>query len=137
MTPELNVTDFSAPARLTDNFTQMKDPSHGDANPVYEHNSTAALEIESGVAGASRANTAVVNASIDLGETEPTVIVTYEETKGSGGLDDGKYVRYHTFPFNSAETNVTGDIISNPDENARRVRFVTQVTPHKKAAWWN
>ena len=27
MTPELNVTDFTAPARLTDNFTQMKDPN--------------------------------------------------------------------------------------------------------------
>jgi len=123
---------FTAPVRLTDNMTIPKDAEHGDANPVYENNGTAALELESGIAGASRANTALVNVTTSTkipAEAEPTVLVTYEETKGTGGLDDGKYVRYHNFSFGTVETNATGEIISNKDENARRVRFVTQVNP--------
>ena len=123
---------FTEPVRLTDNMTIPKDAEHGDANPVYENNGTAALELESGIAGASRANTALVNVTTSTkipAEAEPTVLITYEETKGTGGLDDGKYVRYHNFSFGTVETNATGEIISNKDENARRVRFVTQVNP--------
>jgi hypothetical protein len=74
----------------------------------------------------------VVNVTTSLAipvETVPRVLVTYEETKGTGGLDDGKYVIFHSFPFDTPETNATGEIISKADENARRVRFVTQVNP--------
>jgi len=135
-TNDINATPFSEPARLTNNMTQSKDATHGDANPVYENNGTAAAELESGVAGASRANTMVVNVTTSPAipvETAPTVIVTYEETKGTGGLDEGKYVIYHNFPFGTPETNATGDIISKEDENSRRVRFVTQVNPSPTA----
>jgi hypothetical protein len=131
-TNDINTLAFNTPARLTNNMTIPKEADHGDANPVYENNGTAALELESGVAGASRANTAVVNVTTSTAipeETVPTVVVTYEETKGTGGLDDGKYVIYHSFPFDAPETNATGEIISQEDENARRVRFVTQVNP--------
>ena len=125
-TGDLNATAFSAPARLTDNMTHTSDG--GNANPVYENDGTTAVtSLESGTAGASRANTAMVN--ITGSETVPTVLVTYEETKGTGGLDDGKYVRYHNFPFATPDLNASGTIISNPDENSRRVRFVTQVNP--------
>ncbi len=125
-TGDLNATAFSAPARLTDNMTHTSDG--GNANPLYENDGTTAVtSIESGTAGASRANTAMVN--ITGSETVPTVLVTYEETKGTGGLDNGKYVRYHSFPFAAPDLNAPGTIISNPDENSRRVRFVTQVNP--------
>ena len=105
----------------------------GNANPLFENDGTTAVtSIESGIAGASRANTAMVN--ITGSETVPTVLVTYEETKGTGGLDNGKYVRYHNIPFSiinnaTEDLNASGTIISNPDENSRRVRFVTQVNP--------
>lgn len=124
-TEDLMASDFSDPARLTNNMTHISDA--GNANPVYENNGTIVSSLESGIAGASRANTAVV--AITTGETVPTALVTYEETKGTGGLDDGKYVRYHHFPFNAPDTNATGEIISKEDENSRRVRFVTQVKP--------
>jgi len=126
-TDDIHTENFAEPARLTNNMTIPKDAEHGDANPVYENNGTAALELESGVAGASRANTALVNVTGD--ESVPTALVTYEETKGTGGLDDGKYVIYHNFPFDTPETNATGVIISKEDESSRRVRFVTQVNP--------
>src|SRR5690606_39156446 len=60
-------------------------------------------------------------------------IVAYEETKGLQGLDDGKYVRYHTFSaFDTSmpdPTDGAGWIISMPEENARRVRFIVQPGP--------
>jgi len=130
-TNDIHTENFAEPARLTNNMTLTKDATHGDANPVYENNGTAAAELESGIAGASRANTALVN--VTVGEVVPTALVTYEETKGTGGLDDGKYVIYHNFPFDTPETNATGDIISKEDENSRRVRFVTQVNPSPTA----
>jgi len=118
-TGDLNSTVFSEPARLTDNY--LHPSSSGNANPIYENNGDEVTTFDSGIAGASRANTAMVN--ITGSETVPTVLVTYEETKGTGGLDDGKYVRYHNFPFAAADLNASGTIISNPDENSRRVRF--------------
>lgn len=130
-TDDIHTVDFAEPQRLTNNQDQIKDPEHGDANPIYENNGTAATGLESGVAGASRANTALVN--VTGVETVPTALVTYEETKGTGGLDDGKYVIYHSFPFDTPETNATGNIISKEDENSRRVRFVTQVNPSSSA----
>jgi len=130
-TNDIHTENFAEPARLTNNMTLTKDATHGDANPVYENNGTAAAELESGVAGASRANTALVNVTGE--EAVPTALVTYEETKGTGGLDDGKYVIYHNFPFDTPDINATGDIISKEDENSRRVRFVTQVNPSPTA----
>ena len=98
---------FPPAFRITDNFTQMGSGS----NEGYEY----------GNHGASRAN---------LGLVGGTAIVAYEETKGLEGLDIGKYVRYHVFSaFNDSmpdATNGAGWIISTPDENARRVRFVQQ-----------
>ncbi|MCB0328691.1 MAG: exo-alpha-sialidase [Bdellovibrionales bacterium] len=97
---------FPAPTRVTDNFTTMKNG------------------FESGTVGASRPN---------LGLVGNLAVVAYEETKGLEGFDDGKYVRYHVFsPFDSSLPDATagaGCIISDPSENARRVRFVTQNTP--------
>ncbi|NOR55602.1 MAG: JDVT-CTERM domain-containing protein [Sulfurovum sp.] len=123
-TGDLNATNFSEPARLTNNMTHTS--SGGNANPLFLNDGiTSVTEIESGTAGASRANTAMVN--ISGSETVPTVLVTYEETKGTGGLDNGKYVRYHNFPFNTPMLVAEGTIISKADENSRRVRFVTQV----------
>lgn len=125
-TTDLMATPFSAPERLTDNFVQMSEG--GNANPVYDNTGlTEITSLESGTGGASRANTAVV--ALTTGETEPTVIVTYEETKGSDGIDNGKYVRYHSFPFSTPDMNDSGAIISDPAENSRRVRFVTQTNP--------
>ncbi len=113
-TPELVAgTPFPAGTRLTDNFTTIGQGS----NEGYEY----------GPAGASRAN---------LGLVGGTAIVAYEETKGTEGLDFGKYVRYHVFSaFDDSMPDATagaGWIISDPLENARRVRFVTQGTPGPK-----
>lgn len=130
-TEDLNATPFSTPIRLTDNYTH--DSDGGNANPIYDNNGTIEItQLESGIAGASRANTAVVGlstAELAADVASPTAIVTYEETKGTGGLDNGKYVRYHAFPFNSPDVNSSGAIISDPAENSRRVRFVTQTNP--------
>jgi hypothetical protein len=128
---------FRAPIRLTDNFTRV-DRKQGTT-----------LDREAGEAGASRPNFALVGT---------TAIVAYEETKGSGGVDSGKVIRYHAFPFNQPPTSCdpevgdtggvagcrlgpsgqpypatddparVGCILSDPNENARRVRFLTQGT---------
>jgi hypothetical protein len=79
-------------------------------------------EIENGSVGASRPNLALVS---------NTAIVAYEESKGAGqpGLVSGKFVRYHMFPFQTPPEEDIGCIISDPAENGRRVRLVTQGTP--------
>lgn len=123
---------FSAPVRLTNNAT-------GE-----EQKEGTTTTIEKGQAGAARANLAIMG---------PTVLVAYEETKGSGGVDEGKYVRYHAFPWDAPPTSCQDDgggcltnsrgeelpaledparagcILSDPNENARRVRFFAQGTP--------
>ena len=124
---------FSPGVRLTNNAT-------GEENKQ----GTTTL-VEKGQAGASRPNLAIMGS---------TVLVAYEETKGTGGTDEGKYIRYHSFPWNlpptSCEdagtgtclTNSRGEelpavddpermgcILSDPGENARRVRFFAQGTP--------
>ncbi len=105
---------FPPAERLTDNFTLMGEGS----NAGYEYGNT----------GASRANL-----SLEGGKA----IVAYEETKGLGGLDEGKYVRYHVFSaFDDSmpdSTEGAGWIVSDPTENARRVRFVNQGTPGPKS----
>lgn len=101
---------WPAPRRITDNFTMMGSGS----NDGYEY----------GREGASRANLFVFGS---------TALVAYEETKGLEGADDGKYVRFHSFSaFDDSAPDATsgvGLILSKPDENARRVRFVTQPGP--------
>jgi hypothetical protein len=74
-----------------------------------------------------------------------TAIVAYEETKGAGGGQGGagpggeaagKFVRYHQFPFQSPpadEIDKAGCIVSDPAENGRRVRLVTQGKAGKKS----
>ncbi len=132
-------TPFPAPVRLTNNYTQ---DGMQQGVPTM---------LESGNAGASRANTALFGG---------TVIVAYEETKGTGGIDEGKYIRYHVFPYGSPPDSCEDDpnnpgncligatgevmpaandparmgcIISDPDENSRRVRFFGQGTPGEES----
>jgi hypothetical protein len=63
----------------------------------------------------------------NIGQIGANVVSAYEETKGLGGFDDGKYVRYQVFPWNAPPVGgADGCIISTPTENARRVRFLTQ-----------
>jgi len=110
---------WSAPARLTDNATAN---ASGDYDVIKDSagNVVDASSLDGGIAGASRPNVGLIG---------PTAVVAYEETKGSSGLDEGKFVRYHSFAYNSGVTGAAGCIISDPVENARRVRFVTQATP--------
>lgn len=125
MTSDLIADPFTdIPRRLTDNQTKLA--GNGNFNPVYENDGTLVPEVETGNVGASRANTGVVQ--ISGTETLPTVIVTYEETKGSDHLDKGKYIRYHSFTFDNPDEKAAGAIISDPKESARRVRFVPQTT---------
>jgi hypothetical protein len=107
--------------RLTNNF----DGSFGVPGSTNPVRNGAGLEvdpdtIEKGTMGASRPNLAVVSGQ---------ALVAYEETKRSVGVDEGKYVRYHSFPQTTAPTLDSGCILSTPTKNARRVRFVTQGTP--------
>jgi hypothetical protein len=55
-----------------------------------------------------------------------TAILAYEETKGDGS--SGKQIIYHSFAANSPTLDglPAGTAISNPANNARRVRFVAQ-----------
>jgi len=116
------VGSLSAVARLTDNTTGTL---AGD-NRVVRDGSGALVDktqIDGGQTGATRANTAIVG---------PKIVVAYEETKGSEEIEFGKYVRYHNFAYTNDPSTVAGQagcIISNPTENARRVRFVPQATP--------
>jgi len=128
-TEDLMNGSFSTPVRLTDNMTgtggggnsnNMTGTGGGEnTNPVYDNVGNPITTLDKGTTGASRANLALVG-------PEGIAIVTYEETKGSSGLDKGKFVRYHAFPFNTPDTNATGAIISDPTKNARRVRVIPQ-----------
>ena len=114
-------TGFTNVARLTDNAIKTASGNHGvikDAGGLE----ILDADIDGGQAAATRANTALVG---------PTIVVAYEETKGSEGLAIGKFVRYHSFPYTldpGAAANQIGCIISNPLENARRVRFMPQAS---------
>ena len=115
-------TGFTNVARLTDNATANLSGGHHtvkDSNGNLVDGAT----IDSGQTSATRANTGLVG---------PTVVVAYEETKGSEEIEIGKYIRYHNFPYSTdpaGAANQAGCVISNPAENARRVRFVPQATP--------
>lgn len=121
--PSTPQNDFvlAASVRITDNW-QGQFGLSGQLNPIYDRLGTNVdpAKIEKGVAGASRAN---------IGMVGSTAIIAYEESKGSSGLDEGKFVRYHAFPFATPPITVAGKagcVISNPLKNARRVRFLTQ-----------
>jgi hypothetical protein len=126
---------FAEPVRISDNYTN--DGSGGNTSPVF-HPDDPDNEIESlqrGTTGAARPNLMLTGVFDTLG-TLPTAVIAYEESKGSDRLDSGKYIRYHEFPFSqppeSSGTYQNGEpgcIISDPAENSRRVRFVSQHTP--------
>ena len=111
---------WAAPVALTDNQTTGTATGNHDDIKDAAGVIVADNNIDGGLTGSSRANVALVGT---------TAIVAYEETKNSDGLDEGKYVRYHSFTYNAGGTDNAGCIISNPVENARRVRFVTQMPP--------
>jgi uncharacterized repeat protein (TIGR01451 family) len=56
-------------------------------------------------------------------------VLAYEETKNSSGVDVGKYVRFHQFPFKAPQESAAGVIVSTPSENARRARIVAASSP--------
>ncbi len=72
--------------------------------------------------GASRPNMA-------LAGSPPTAMIVYEEAKDNAGVDIGKYVIYHQFPFSSPPTSDVGTIVSAPGENSRRARIMAMATP--------
>ncbi len=124
--PEQELGIWSTPVRVTDNYDAQTASGKFDTIRDASGNEVEDDLIESGRAGASRANLAVQMGSLDNGI--PQVILAYEETKGSEGLDEGKLVRYHTFDWNQPAEQA-GCIISDPTMNARRVRFVPQKEP--------
>jgi hypothetical protein len=113
--------------RVTDNQTSVGIGGTDEANPVFDGTGMQVDKgtIESGQTGAARPNIGMVGSN---------TIIAYEETKGSLGLDEGKFIRYHTFTFNKPtpiigdanSNNLAGCIISDPLKNGRRVRFLTQ-----------
>lgn len=111
---------WSTPVRLTDNVTSGSASGNFDIIRDTAGNIVPNNNIDGGIAGASRANAALVGT---------TAIVAYEETKGASGLDEGKFIRYHNFTYNGGTSGEAGCIISDPAENSRRVRFVPQGTP--------
>ena len=112
-TPDFSVGDWSAPTRITRNtFTSEPLASAGDkaTHPPGDY--------DRGNVGASRSN---------IRQIGNKVVIGYEETKGLQGFDEGKYIRYHYFDWNTPPLGgETGCIISSPGENARRVRFLSQ-----------
>jgi hypothetical protein len=131
-TEDLMGTTFAPPLRISDNYTN--DGSGGNTSPIF-HGSDLENEIETlerGTTGAARPNLMLTGVLDSLG-TPPTAVIAYEESKGSERLDSGKYIRYHEFPFNQPpassgmyQNGEPGCIISDPAENSRRVRFVSQ-----------
>lgn len=115
---------WTTPVRITDNHTGFG--LSGSFNPIKNTagNPIDPGQIDKGIAGASRANMKVVG-----GSSPPSTVIAYEETKGSAGLAEGKFLRYHVFPYNNPPTTASdkaGCIVSDPAEGARRARFVTQ-----------
>lgn len=121
-TTPVRVTDNQTGFGLPDTFNPIKDT---DGNPVEP------MDIETGITGASRANMSVIG-----GSSPPNAIIAYEETKGSAGVGQGKFIRYHLFPYNNpptADSDKAGCIVSDPFEGARRARFVAQTKPADKS----
>ena len=135
---------WKTPVRITDNQIGYGLPDNIAFNPVRDSAGTPVppTSIDKGVAGASRANLALVG-----GSSPPKAVVAYEETKAASGLEQGKFVRYQTFNYNSPPTDLicnpanyencrVGCIVSNPAENARRARLVTQTKAGTSGLRW-
>jgi hypothetical protein len=116
-------TDRALGHRVSDNWEMTQQFGlPGEVTNVLDVSGAplAGQDVESGSAGASRAN---------IGMVGTTTVLAWEETKDAGGLDDGKFVRYHAFAYNqppAALADKAGCIISNPQRSAKRVRFLTQ-----------
>jgi len=98
---------FGLPGQITNVFDATGAPVDGKS-------------VENGIAGASRAN---------IGMVGTTTVLAWEETKGAGGLDEGKFIRYQSFAYNqppSLLADKAGCLISDPKRSAKRVRFLTQ-----------
>ena len=102
---------WSPPTRITKNVFGNRALSGRDfqAHPAGDY--------DLGNVGASRSN---------IGRVDDQVVIAYEETKGTQGWDEGKYIRYHSFRYDTPPLAEHGCIISHPWENARRVRFLVQ-----------
>lgn len=109
--------------RVTDNWElEKKKGLPGQIVNVFDYqgNPVDGDDVHKGSAGAARPN---------IGMVGTTTVLAWEETKGSEGLAEGKFVRYMNFPYASPPNALAakaGCIISNPLKNARRVRFLTQ-----------
>ena len=102
---------WSTPTRITKNIFGTRQLSGRDfeTHPVGDY--------DLGNVGASRSN---------IGRVDDQVVIAYEETKGTMGWEEGKYIRYHSFRYDAPPLAEHGCIISEPWENARRVRFLVQ-----------
>ena len=112
-TVDFIANDWSTPVRFTKNQEstgELNGPDRTSHGPgIYE----------TGKASASRANIRLIGRR---------ALIAWEERKSTTGIDDGKYIRYHSWPefTNTADFPINGCIISKPDENGRRVRVLTQ-----------
>lgn len=112
-TPVFIANDWSVPVRITGNTTDSRElqgperTSHGPGS------------YEDGKAAAARPQLRLVGRR---------AVFAWEEKKSTTGIDDGKYIRYHTIPefTDTSELPINGCIISRPIENGRRVRILTQ-----------
>lgn len=105
--------DWTTPVRITRNTVETTPLSSAGDKATHPPG-----DYDRGNVGASRSN---------IGQIGSTVIIAYEETKGTQGFFEGKYIRYHSFEWNAPPPGgEVGCIISEPTENARRVRFLTQ-----------
>lgn len=116
---------WKTPVRVTNNQTGFGLPPD-ISNPIKDAAGVVVDpgEIETGDVGASRANMSLVG-----GSSPPNTVIAYEETKGAAGSSQGKFVRFHAFPYNAppvTESDKAGCIVSDPFEGARRARFVAQ-----------
>lgn len=127
-TSNLMSAPWATPLRISDNYTV--DGAGGNTSPVFHPDDpeNEIIDLERGNTGASRPNLMLVGGTIPA-----TAVIAYEESKGADRLDSGKFIRYHEFAYNNPpvstgqyENGEPGCIISDPLENSRRVRFVSQ-----------
>ncbi len=127
-TTDLMYLPWATPVRISDNYTN--DGEGGNTSPIFHPDDPVneIINLERGNTGAARPNLMLVGGSIP-----PIAVIAYEESKGAERLDSGKFIRYHEFAFDSPpvsevpyENGEPGCIISDPLENSRRVRFVSQ-----------
>jgi hypothetical protein len=116
-------TDRAIGHRVSDNWElEQKFGLAGQITNVFDAAGAPVdgKDVESGNAGASRPN---------IGMVGTTAVLAWEETKGAGGLDEGKFIRYQSFAYNTPPSllaDKAGCLISDPQRSAKRVRFLTQ-----------